>query len=104
MYCYKLNNSYTVYVDPLYRSECIKESKKCKEKNNYTSYTYIDTHEKSNVIPPLLSNGSILLHKLYGKGQLLSTDQNYIMRIAFGNKILKFKYPDAINKNYLKKL
>lgn len=30
MYCYKLNNSYTVYVNYAYLNDCIKASRKCK--------------------------------------------------------------------------
>ena len=31
MYSYKLNNSYTIYVNPVYLNECIKASKNIKK-------------------------------------------------------------------------
>lgn len=39
MYCYKLNNSYTVYVNHAYLNECIKAGKKAaKEKRKRRSF------------------------------------------------------------------
>ena len=44
-------------------------------------------------------------HANYGTGKLIAYDkEKAIMKIKFGLQEVKFKYPDAINKGYLKVL
>lgn len=43
MYSYKLNNSYTVYVNYYYLNDCIKASRKCRANNRQKKATTMST-------------------------------------------------------------
>lgn len=94
MYSYKINNSYTVYVNTTYLNECIKASKAYKKNTNYK---LPPTTEKN--ISPLPVN-TLLKHKIFGFGKVIST-KNGILNIAFKQRTIQFIYPDALQKGYL---
>ena len=99
MYSYKLNNSYTIYVNYAYLNDCIKASKK--KSVSTATKTYIAPPKKEKpVFAPLPSN-TVLSHKKFGYGKVVSTDKNGIMSVAFRNKVAKFVYPDAIQQGFL---
>lgn len=95
MYCYKLNNSYTVYVNHVYLNECIKASKKIKK-------DYADSYVASaaKIFTPLIPD-TRLKHKIYGIGKVISTSVDGIMDVAFANKVARFQYPEAVHKGFL---
>ena len=101
MYSYKLNNSYTVYVNHIYLNECIKATKEWKKHSSSYSGSQGIQKKKKRFIP--LPPATRLLHKSFGFGRVLSTDGNGIMIVEFRDKIAKFVYPDAINQGFLKK-
>ena len=99
MYSYKLNNSYTVYVNYAYLNECIKASKK---KNKISSgKTYITPIKKEKPVITPLPIDTILKHKVFGCGKVVSTDKNGVMSVAFENKTARFIYPDAMRQGFL---
>jgi len=99
MYSYKLNNSYTVYVNYAYLNDCIKASKKKIVSTSVKTYVAPPKKEKS-VCTPLPTN-TMLSHKVFGYGKVVSTDKNGVMSVAFRNKVAKFIYPDAMKQGFL---
>lgn len=99
MYSYKLNNSYTVYVNYAYLNDCIKASKKKSTADPAKTYVAPPKKEKP-VFTPLPTN-TMLSHKVFGCGKVVSTDKNGVMSVAFGNKVAKFIYPDAVEQGFL---
>lgn len=95
---YKLNNSYTVYVNYVYLNDCIKASKEVSIKNNCT-HAKTSSAKVSITTPPLAAN-THLRHKQFGVGKVLTT-QNGIMKVEFKNKVAQFLYPDAIRQGHL---
>ena len=93
---YKLNNSYTVYVNYVYLNDCMKASKNKGAKKNISMYTHKTEEE---VVSPLPKN-TLLSHRVYGIGKVVST-QKGIMTVEFKSKAAKFVYPDAIKQGYL---
>ena len=99
MYSYKLNNSYTVYVNYAYLNECIKASKK---KNKIGSVkTYVAPVKKEKPVVTPLPINTMLMHKAFGCGKVVSTDKNGVMSVAFENKTARFIYPDAMRQGFL---
>ena len=94
---YKINNSYTVYVNYAYLNECIKAGKKAANKKKQ-----LHPAQKSQKpqLHPLAIN-TLLHHKKYGAGRVVSTDKDGIMKVKFDTKILHFIYPDAVRKGFL---
>ena len=101
MYSYKLNNSYTTYVNYFYLNECIKASR---EKGNIKKFVVKAPayNKKGNEVISSLKPNTGVFHKKYGVGKVVSTDINGIMLVAFETKNIKFLYPDAIKKGFLK--
>lgn len=103
MYCYKLNDSYTVYVNYFYLNECIKASKKKNKpitvNNGYVYENKLTKKQKSTA--KSLADNTILVHKSWGAGKVLSTDKKGVMTVEFKQKIARFQYPDAIKQGYL---
>ena len=99
MYSYKLNNSYTVYVNYAYLNDCIKASKK--KKTSDLAKTYVAPPKKEKTVFTPLPTNTMLSHKVFGCGKVLSTDKNGVMSVAFRNKVAKFIYPDAMRQGFL---
>ena len=97
MYRYKLNNSYTVYVNHIYLNDCIKAGKEWLK--------YYDTSSKATKKVSssffALPTGTSLRHKTYGIGKVISTDKNGIMTIEFARKVARFVYPDSVKQGFL---
>jgi hypothetical protein len=55
--------------------------------------------EKTLLSP--LANNSLVKHKLYGMGAVISTDEYGYMSVAFASKVAKFIYPDAFKNGFL---
>lgn len=92
---HKLNNSYTVYVCHENRKsvkthEIPKASVKKKKKK---------LAEKTLLSP--LSSHTLVKHKLYGIGKVISTDIYGYMSVAFTCKTATFIYPDAFKEGFL---
>ena len=90
MYSYKLNNSYTVYVNFTYLNECIKASKKSGKHSPVKVYTTPSKKEKLAFTP--LPENTLLKHKVFGCGKVVTTNKRGIMSVAFENKNVKFVY------------
>lgn len=99
MYSYKLNNSYTVYVNYAYLNDCIKASKK--KRATVPAKTYVAPPKKEKSVFTPLPIDTILSHKMFGCGKVVSTDKNGVMSVAFENKVAKFIYPDAMKQGFL---
>lgn len=99
MYCYKLNNSYTVYVNYIYLNDCIKASKKEKKSRYQTA-----TRKKNNNVFSPLPKDTLLSHKTYGLGRVVSSNTDGIMSVEFDSKVAKFLYPDAVHKGFLERV
>ena len=95
---YKINNSYTVYVNYFYLNECIKAGKNQITKK--PNYSFEKIAKPTATVTPLSPN-TLLKHKRYGIGRVVSTDKDGIMKVAFETKVLHFIYPDSIRKRYL---
>ena len=104
MYCYKINNSYTIYVNYEFLNECIKANKKNKTfsslKTSNASKKQNKPIDKKDPFIPLPIN-SKLYHKVWGNGTVISTDEKGIMTVAFRTKTARFIYPDAIKQGFL---
>ena len=98
---YRLNNSYTVYVNYFYLNDCIKASKSYASRQKQASH--IQKTAQSVLHPQFipLAESTLLHHKHYGVGRVVSTDENGIMQVAFDSKVLHFIYPDAVRKGFL---
>ena len=98
MYKYKLNNSYTVYVNWSYYSECAKICKDAhkKEKRAYSSIT-----KKPAVTAAPLPRGTKVSSKAFGVGTILSTSKDGIVSVRFDSKEVRFVYPDAFKQGFL---
>lgn len=94
MYKYKLNNSYTVYVNWAYYSEC---AKICKSKHKSVHST-ISKKPASVAVP--LPCGTKVRSKAFGIGTVLSTS-NGTVSVLFAEKEARFVYPDAFKQGFL---
>lgn len=104
MYSYKLNNSYTVYVNWQYINEVRKVCHPSRKIKPTLLTTTVTPKQPQNMIirqkVAPLPNGTKLQSRHYGIGTLLSTEHD-IMYIAFEGKTVRFEYPTAIEKGYL---
>lgn len=98
MYSYKLNNSYTVYVNTVYLNECIKASK---NKKKVCTCTAKKTQSQDVLIPIPLN--TVVDHKKWGSGFLVKKEAYGIMTVAFRNETVRFVYPDAFANGHLVK-
>ena len=96
MYSYKLNNSYTVYVNHFYLSNYQKPNQRNLRKGSAKT----STHIKQTVFTPLPVN-TRLFHKTFGCGKVMATNNNGMMTVAFEDRIEVFIYPDALKYGFL---
>ena len=109
MLSYKLNNSYTIYINFVYINEC---KKACKSKHvihnqhgasvkgqDFNMISKAKSVNKSIEKP--LPNDTSVLHKKYGVGKIIDTDTNGILSVAFGQQVIKFVYPEAFKQGFL---
>ena len=99
MYSYKLNNSYTVYVNYAYLNECIKASKEWAKHHPKHICSKPAKSEKKHIDP--LPENTILTHKSFGFGKVVSTDKSGIMSVEFNNRTVRFLFPEALHQGYL---
>lgn len=108
--CYKLNNSYTVYVNYYYLNDCINAgkvyAKKKKELAAFQQRALTALHSpkvivsmQAKIVP--LKAHTLVQHKQFGIGKVISTDDKGIVRVAFGTDIRRFLYPDAVHQGHL---
>lgn len=95
MYCYKLNNSYTVYVNYAYLNDCIKA---CQNKHKYIAPSKKTSHKQVATAPP--DNMSVY-HKAWGRGKVITSDSDGVITVEFPSHTARFVYPDAFIKGYL---
>ena len=63
--------------------------------------TYITPIKKEKPVVTPLPIDTILKHKVFGCGKVVSTDKNGVMSVAFENKTARFIYPDAMRQGFL---
>ena len=108
--CYKLNNSYTVYVNYYYLNDCISAGKAyAKKKKELAVFqqrvlkalnsSMVTNPAQAKAVP--LKMHTLVQHKLFGIGKVISTDDKGIVRVAFGTDIRRFLYPDAVHQGHL---
>ena len=93
MYSYKINNSYTIYVNTTYINDCIKACKGTKPNRSPKH----NLHNKITSIIKPLPIKTIIKHKTFGYGTVISTNKN-IITVDFDSKTTSFIYPDALNQ------
>lgn len=97
MYTYKINNSYTVYVNHAYYNECKKKTKssnpKSVSKTTKTKYT-----NKVTFTPPVQTQ---VIHKRFGIGRIVETDSSGCIAVAFREGVKRFIYPSAFQQGFL---
>ncbi len=96
MHSYKLNNSYTTYINYTYLNDCIKASKH--KKSSSPSVNTKSMHK--DVLVPMPINATVY-HKTWGEGRLISKEKNGVITVAFNNRVSRFIYPDAFVKGHL---
>jgi hypothetical protein len=104
MYCYKLNNSYTVYVNYAYLNDCINASKEINlERRNQNSKVTFSQKNSASVVTLFkpIPNQSKVRHKNYGQGKVISTSSNGTMRVLFGEKEIRLQFPMVVKKGLL---
>lgn len=95
---YKINNSYTVYVPE-------KEKKsKSRQKAQYASGSFskpkrLKLSERSLMTP--LPEHTLVGHKIYGVGEIVSTDEYGYMIVSFPQKKARFIYPEVFKHGFL---
>ena len=94
MHCYKLNNSYTTYINYTYLNECAKASKHKKSVPTKSQCKHMD------VIVPMPINATVH-HKTWGDGTLISKESNGVITVEFKSRVARFIYPDAFVKGHL---
>ena len=110
MYCYKLNNSYTIYVNYYYINQCRKAAQKARKEREIeaTAFYYNRTpisclngkaQGKKPVAP--LPNNTVVNHKSFGKGIIVETSLNGYVVVSFNEQNIKFQYPQAFDLGYL---
>lgn len=99
MYHYKLNNSYTVYVNWSYYSEAAKICQKAHHKEAASKVKSSSTEAK--IMPDPLPNGTKVSSQFFGEGTICSTSKDGIVSVAFPSRMVRFIYPDAIQKGQL---
>ena len=95
VHSYQINNSYTVYVS------C--ERNNAKKTSNYCTRNCVQEKKKlveRTLLAPL-KNHSMVRHRTYGDGRVISTDVYGHMMIEFEKKTAKFMYPDAFKNGFL---
>ena len=97
MYSYKLNNSYTMYIDYGYINECVAICKKYKK--NSKDYSCEKNKEQKKIL--FLPRFTKLQHNAFGQGVLLSTGKDKVMKVNFEGGIKEFVYPQAIDSGFL---
>lgn len=98
---YKINNSYTVYVNYIYLNDCIKASQKQAKKKTQAIHAQQSISEITQPTFKPFATNTPLRHKKYGVGKVISTDKDGIMKVAFDTKVLHFIYPEAMRKGHL---
>ena len=104
MHSYKVNNSYTTYVDYQYYDELRqiwhgkKHAKKATQ-NKGKSTQDLKLQKTSTAAP--LANGKKVVSKYFGEGTVVKTEKG-ILHVRFGEKIIRFIYPDAIKLGQIK--
>ena len=99
MYHYKLNNSYTVYVKWSYYSEAAKISQKAHHREAASKVKV--SSAKAKIMPAPLPNGTKVNSQFFGEGTICSTRKDGVVSVAFPSRMVRFIYPDAIQKGQL---
>lgn len=100
MSSYKLNNSYTVYVNWTYYNEAKKKTEAIKGNNGHS----VKSASKSkNVIIPI-PVGTKISSKAFGNGTLKSKNSNGVISVQFDERIVRFLYPEAFKQGHLVKI
>ncbi len=94
MYTYKINNSYTVYVNHSYYNECKKKTKS----SNYKGVSKQTKPPKVSVAPPI---HAAVIHKTFGYGEIVRTNEPGYLSVAFGRTVKRFMYPSAFQQGFL---
>ena len=88
---YKINNSYTIYVNYAYLNECRKASNKLRQSSSSLSKNKVQPKkEVPRVIIPLES-GAKVHHKVFGDGKVVESDNRGHISVLFNEKTVKFQ-------------
>ena len=95
MYCYKLNDSYTTYVDYTYLNDCVKA---CKGKHAPVKKT--SGSGKGPCVVPVALNACVR-HKSRGIGKVVAKEDSGVLTVAFRDGEARFMYPIAFRRGTL---
>ena len=98
MYSYRINNSYTVYVNWAYYNEVKKITKESRKKQACVPVR--SSVKKTDVIIPL-PIGAKVSSKAYGLGVLQSKRSDGVISVKFDERLISFVYPDAFRAGHL---
>ena len=104
MYGYKINNSYTIYVNYAYLNECRKASKKAKKTSLSTPHVSTKPKQEVSRINIPLALETMVHHKTFGNGKVVETDNRGCISILFDGKVRRFLYPQAFDMGFLTKI
>lgn len=100
---YKINNSYTIYVNYTYLNECRKICKNLRQSSVSLSQNKIQPKkEVPRVIIPL-ELGTKVHHKIFGDGKVVDLNNRGHISVIFNGKTVKFQYPQAFEMGFLTK-
>ena len=100
MYFYKLNNSYTIYVNYAYLNECRKASKNFSNSSLSKKSTLKQKNIEQKKVHAFAEN-TLIYHKVFGCGKVSDSKEEGYISIVFGDRVRKFLYPQAFDLGYL---
>lgn len=99
MYNYKINNSYTVYVNWAYYKEV---ETICKKQRSFsTSSSKAHGFQKRSTLFQPLQIGASVSSKHFGSGTVCSTTEDGIMSVQFNERVVRFLFPEAVKQGHL---
>lgn len=99
MYSYKINNSYTVYVNWAYYAEA---AKACKHTHAKGTGAKAPVAVSKAVCP--FPRGTMVESKFFGIGRIREIGKDGTFSVQFDSKVARFLYPDAFKQGHLSKV
>lgn len=99
MHNYKLNNSNSIIVNPEYYNEI---KKACVSHGKKSTVCSISPHTVSRAITAApIASGTHVESKKFGSGEVISTTKSGVMTVRFGERRIKFLYPEVIKNGWI---
>ena len=95
--CHKLNNSYITYD---FNVKCPKKSQDEISSSVRPLAVTKQKLSKRTLLAPLPKH-TIVKHRIFGKGEVVSTDIYGYMSVVFAQKTVRFIYPEVFKNGFL---